>query len=600
MINVLIRDFSDPEPEIDCKRPVPTNPLDDSCFDLIRLWVSQCTEHVGCSETTSVRLPKRVIEISANPSESPRLRITNGESGQYVILSHCWGSKGLAKLKDSLITEYQEAIAPEVLPRSFRDAIDITRRLGFRYLWIDALCISQDNAVDWAEEAPKMASYYGQSTLMIAATAAEDSSRGILTNRDVLYSPVLGKEQRYCLRQRLLRWVWDIKRSVLATRGWAAQERMLAPRIIHYTRRQMIWECAKGLRFEASGIDEKKIGSGQIDLDFKKEKLQPFVTKALDGANSAFDGQNDNVDRASDAKLSQISLNQIRTWQQCVDEYSKCSLTISSDKLHALSGVAAIVNHDGEMGQYLAGLWSKHVAAGLIWSRPWALLSSPSAYRAPSWSWASVDGEVSSLVLASLPELLQPSTDETGKKWAKRFDLKLIKHHMVLQDTRNAYGAVLEGSYIIVEGACITHKELLRLSKDIYEDSFNGPTTVLDKSNIYDCPCCGPPAQENGDSSQEDEESSQEQEDASAENQPQDDTHKPAHYDFCMFLISDAWRSPKGFVDMLLLSWVDQETKVAKRVGLLRMSLWQKKEDLEHFNQKFNAAERERWTLKLV
>jgi hypothetical protein len=294
-MNAFIKTFSDPEPKIDRKRPVPTSPLDGICIDLIKTWMSQCTNHVDCPERTSVKLPKRVIEIPSNPSESPRLRITDGELGQYVILSHCWGSKGFAKLKDSLVTEYQKGIAPELLPRSFRDAIDITHQLGFRYLWIDALCIIQDNAGDWAEEAAKMASYYGHSTLMIAATAAEDSSKGILTNRNVLYSPLMGKEKKYCLRQRLLRWDWDIERSVLATRGWCAQERMLAPRIIHYTRRQMIWECTGGLKFEASGIRDEVVGSGQRDLQFTKANFQPFVTKALSGTNNGPDGQNGNV-----------------------------------------------------------------------------------------------------------------------------------------------------------------------------------------------------------------------------------------------------------------------------------------------------------------
>jgi hypothetical protein len=75
-----------------------------------------------------------------------------------------------------LLPQFENAISSKLFPRSFKDTIHITRRLGFRYLWIDALCISQDDPADWNEEGPKMASYYGQSALMIAATTAEDSS----------------------------------------------------------------------------------------------------------------------------------------------------------------------------------------------------------------------------------------------------------------------------------------------------------------------------------------------------------------------------------------------------------------------------------------
>jgi hypothetical protein len=151
----------------------------------------KCGEHRDCSSPTKVALPTRVIEIPINPSVPPRLRVTNNELGQYVILSHCWGTKGLAKLTDSLLTQYQDAIQIKSLPQSFKDAIEITWRLGFRYLWIDALCIIQGNAEDWAQEAGMMASYYGLSTLMISATEAKDSSQGILTVRNVPYSPIL-------------------------------------------------------------------------------------------------------------------------------------------------------------------------------------------------------------------------------------------------------------------------------------------------------------------------------------------------------------------------------------------------------------------------
>jgi hypothetical protein len=581
---VLTRACSDPDPEIDYKRPIPTDPFNEQCFDTIRLWRSECTGHVNCSKTALVELPKRVIEIPANSSEPPRLRVTNGEFGQYVILSHCWGSKGLAKLRGSLVTSYQEAIDPDTLPKSFLDAINITRRLGFRYLWIDALCIIQDSQRDWSEEAPKMAQYYGQSTLMIAATAAENSNEGISAHRFVPYSPIMGKERKYCLRQRLLRWVWDIERSVLATRGWTAQERMLASRIIHYTKRQMIWECADGFKFEASSINDMKLGAGQVNIHFQKKSLQPLVMEALNEADcSSEDFQDETLDSILYSRSSPLSIDRAHTWQQCVDEYSGRALTISSDKLPALSGVAAVVNHDGAMGQYLAGLWSEHLIAGLAWSRPYYLLSSPPAFRAPSWSWASVDGAVSSLVLASPRELLEPPTDEIGKSWAERFDLKLNKQCMVLQDTRNVHGAVLPGSYVVVEAACITHQALHRLSKEIYSNTlgvFGGPTVVLDLSNVVDCLRCGHPQDE------------EEPVDLSGE--------KAGSYDFCIYLMGDAWRNADGSVDMLLLCWVDQEAKIARRVGLLRMSLWQEEENLGEFRRRFCAAEWKGWTLKLV
>ncbi|KAJ4301574.1 hypothetical protein N0V90_003667 [Kalmusia sp. IMI 367209] len=579
--------------EIDCKRLVPVDPFDDKCFDLIHSWMNECTEHACCSKPEPVKLPKRVIEVPVDSSQPPRLRITNGELGQYVVLSHCWGSAGITKLNDALIPKYQNAIPLETLPKSFGDAVQITRRLGFRYIWIDALCISQNNSADWAEEAPKMSSYYGLSALMIAAAVAEDSSKGILVDRHVPYSPVMGKDKKYCLRQRLLRWGWDIERSVLASRGWCAQERMLAPRIVHYTKRQMIWECANGLKFEASGIEEKQVGSGQIDWHYSKGKLQPSVTRALEAGSSRMSNERESG-MAADAEGTRLNtLGRVRTWQQCIDEYAPRNLTVSSDKLHAISGVAAILNYDGEMGTYLAGLWSKHIIAGLAWGRVNAVLTSLPAYRAPSWSWASLNGQSSSMILASPPELLDPPSSDTGRMWAAKFDLKLVEHHILLQDPRHVYGAVKEGSYIVVEGTCITRAGLEELAENVYKDQFGQATIAMDKNAVYDCPCCSA-------GGSKDEESSDGETDADATEQLESKLRTEGHFDLCLFLLADAWHNTQGFVDMLLLNWVDQETAFAERVGFARMNLWQKEDELEQFSETFCAAEWNRLRLKLV
>jgi hypothetical protein len=580
---------------------------------MTRSWLRDCTDHANCSQPAPVRLPKRVIDISADPSQDPKLLVTNDyHIGQYVILSHCWGRSGITKLTDSLLPQFQDAIPPKLLPRSFLDAIEITRRLGYRYLWIDALCISQDNAADWAEEAPKMALYYGQSALMIAATAAEDSTKGILTDRHVPYSPIMGKEEKYCLRQKLLSGKWDIERSIIASRGWCAQERMLAPRILHYTKRQMIWECADGFKFEASGIPDSKTGSGQFDHAFSKQNFQPFVTRAL---------KTDKLGAVEDISASREQIRRIRTWQQCVDEYTKRNLTVSSDKLHAISGVAAIINSDGQMGEYLAGLWSEHIATGFAWSRDWALLKTPPTYRAPSWSWASVDGNASSNVLASSPKLLESPGTDLGRKWASKFDIKLIEHSMVLQNPANVYGPVLEGSYLIVECTCITNKELPLLCTNMGADL----GIAFDKSNAADCSCCAPPGSESEDSSvcgTEDvpkipdrphvatvstvmnyladvewDPSPTEDEECES-SQPLAKTSENAHFDVAMYVMADAWHNPDGFVDLLLLSWVDQEERVAKRTGYARIEY--DEEGLEAFSDAFLGGNWERLRIRLI
>ncbi|OAG10012.1 HET-domain-containing protein, partial [Paraphaeosphaeria sporulosa] len=374
-----------PHPHIDFKHHIPVSPLDKKCFDLVRSWAKECANHKICAKPAQVPLPKRVIEIPADLAQPCRLRAASHVQGHYVILSHCWGKSDIAsKLKDSLISTFHNAIPYGELPKNFQDAIEITRCLGFRYLWIDALCISQDNAAEWAEEAPKMSSYYGLSTLMIAATVAEDSSKGILIDRHIKYSPAIGRQKEYCLRDERLSSLQDISNSALATRGWAAQERTLAPRILHYTTQQMIWECGNGFKFEASSLEYFI----QVE-DLDKSAIQPFVTNALQAP-----GRHKTVGGTTEETSIQES-KRLAGWSSCVQNYTGRLLTFPSDKLYAISGVADILNHNGEMGEYLSGIWSKHFVAGLSWKRDSStLLTTPPEYRAPSWSWASVDGAV--------------------------------------------------------------------------------------------------------------------------------------------------------------------------------------------------------------
>jgi hypothetical protein len=177
-------------PEIDCKHIIPLGSKSEECFSLICSWMKECSEH-GCRPQVDVRLPKRVIEISSDPSVPPRLFTTNNAVGRYVTLSHCWGNIDTVRLTKETISEMHSSINFESLPRTFRDAIVISRNLGLSYLWIDALCIMQDDVTDWATESPKMATVYGQASLAISATMVEGNSSGIFSERDIHYSPPL-------------------------------------------------------------------------------------------------------------------------------------------------------------------------------------------------------------------------------------------------------------------------------------------------------------------------------------------------------------------------------------------------------------------------
>lgn len=124
------------------------------------------------------------------------------------------------------------------LPKTFRDAIIVTRALNIRYLWIDALCIVQDESEDWQEQSAAMGGIHSNAHFTIAAHAAEDADDGFLEKS--LSEPQtlrfgVGTEQEYTLRTPADFHV-DVERSQLSRRGWVLQERYLSSRILHFTR----------------------------------------------------------------------------------------------------------------------------------------------------------------------------------------------------------------------------------------------------------------------------------------------------------------------------------------------------------------------------
>jgi hypothetical protein len=134
-----------------------------------------CCQHHdsgGCLSTSvNHRLPRRVINVGHTTSEVVLLE-TSGQSGKYAALSHCWGevAKWTTTTSHPKLPEYEE------LPANFQDAITVTRELGLRYLWIDALCILEDSAKDWRRECADMFNIYRNAEVTISVRDNPSSS----------------------------------------------------------------------------------------------------------------------------------------------------------------------------------------------------------------------------------------------------------------------------------------------------------------------------------------------------------------------------------------------------------------------------------------
>ncbi|KAL5321062.1 hypothetical protein ACEPPN_011872 [Leptodophora sp. 'Broadleaf-Isolate-01'] len=142
-------------------RPIAKRADSEACFDLIRSWMDECLVGHGhfCPSSVISSLPTRVIDVG-NAETPPKVVITNGDSGRWLALSHCWGTNVRFVLESSNLLARQQSLSLEDMPSTFSDAIQATRRLGYKYLWVDSLCVIQDSHDDWAFKSSQMLSYY--------------------------------------------------------------------------------------------------------------------------------------------------------------------------------------------------------------------------------------------------------------------------------------------------------------------------------------------------------------------------------------------------------------------------------------------------------
>lgn len=369
----------------------------------------------------------------------------------------------MTKLTSDCLQQYQEAIDPTTLSQNFQDAIYITRRLGFHYLWIDALCIIQNDIQDWNEEAPKMASIYAHTSLMISADAAPNTQYGLLKPRRIRHSTLI-PDTHLCFRLQICR-VQNQPQGPLSSRGWVAQERMLAPRVLHYQEDEMIWECARGWYMEGRQTGKDNGYKGRFECEEKHHldtgsdsNLSPLVPYAWQGTLAK-----EPLKKPVHSYLTMDPLQLEKTWFNFLEDYSLRSLSYSSDKLPAIAGVAEIFGEKAILGQYLAGLWTHDIGRHLAWEGPFIRTS---GYRAPSWSWAAYDG---------------PTVNSSYYGQSSYFGPKLVEHGMRFK-TSNEYMEVLPGSFIVLEGSCFDTNSFFN---EGHEGTLLWVEILLDDGSLY-------------------------------------------------------------------------------------------------------------------
>ncbi|XXG99977.1 ammonium transporter Amt1 [Hypoxylon texense] len=386
--DMIPHDFNDVQLNID----ISPSTGDEVTWRIIQGWLNECVEtHGSCRGGAHGYIPSRLVELNNTASE-PTFRVVERRQvdshSHYLTLSHCWGvasAKERMKLTQSTMRSLFREQPCRTLPKTYRDALEVAGRLGICYIWIDSLCIFQDSVDDWRVESSSMQDVYGNTFLSIAALGGENDDGGLFFSRDsakvrptVFNFGVDGPENpqlyRFTLEETPEHRSFD--HEPLTKRGWVIQERLLPRRVLYFGSKQVFWECYEGTRSETH---PKAVNCGENTGAPKPN----YAWKDMIGGR-ARSGSKDAV------------LQLFGNWYSVQELYSNCNLTVPSDKLVAFSGIAKDMKRRlAALGcqdtKYLAGMWSQRLPECLVWS----VRSGgrrPKLYRAPSWSWAAIDG----------------------------------------------------------------------------------------------------------------------------------------------------------------------------------------------------------------
>ncbi|KAK5994163.1 hypothetical protein PT974_07604 [Cladobotryum mycophilum] len=370
-------------------------------ISITRKWLSDCQQlHSRCGATTPMNMPTRVIDLGPpEASIKPRLFVTNGATDHYVALSYSWGDgvRHKVTLKRATLAGYMKEIPEGDMTLAHREALQIARELHYRYIWIDALCIVQDDKDDWAQESNRIADVYGNAELTIVAGRSKNSLNGFLgqtlqpcqTPSSPSHSSLSYSRPNTIMPEGSNCYV-SLQRShrigPVDKRAWCFQESVLSRRMVIYGEEQLIFKCRTRTDYEDGGYGVHEWDKGSRRFD---PSAGPIVNQ----------------------HLSQREI--LEEWYKLTIQYSIRNLWDPTDIFATLCGVAT--RFQQALGcRYLAGLWENDMIRGLLWKSRRVVAgeynvnamkrphSAPTKYgtatheitRAPSWSWTALEGHI--------------------------------------------------------------------------------------------------------------------------------------------------------------------------------------------------------------
>lgn len=409
-LTVGIEDHNSLKGWLDLSTPIvgslPTNegPLSSASLpsDIAYRWLRDCLHsHKRCEQGVP-RLPKRIIDVSG----STLFLKEDMEGAPYAALSYKIGTATLFTTTAATLEDRKAGFSIKKLVQTVQDAVWWTRKLALPYLWIDSLCILQDNLTDWEVELSTMADIYENATVVIAAAAAESANEGCLPSRNKLAKVACEPTPGILILPDFERDRWIHSKGALDTRAWTFQEVQLGTRVLRVGSEEIAWQCRTCKRREIVPTKERE-----------HDVQSTFFTLGS---------------RALDTRKT-LGSDLFRVWYVLARDFNSRDISFTADRLPAFSGMAKLFQTQLQ-ATYLCGLWKEDLNHGLLWRSTHT--GHFTTYRAPSWSWVAVEGNQ----LVWLWDLLQTDMED----WVYE-----ICEASVVVPGLNPYGRVTSGKLIL-------------------------------------------------------------------------------------------------------------------------------------------------------
>ncbi|KAF9461943.1 heterokaryon incompatibility protein-domain-containing protein [Collybia nuda] len=389
-----------------------------TAYNLVNNCISRCIRHKFCPAPHPTPLPTRVIDC-IDP-DWPRLLVNlEVKEEKYVALSYVWGCKEQPHCTTQTnLQSYVENIPLEYIPKTILDALTVTRALGLRYLWVDAFCIIQDSEEDKAREIRQIRRIFHGAYTTIIAASADTVYDGFLHERNPPEPPATTLPF-YCLDGVLgtmdVRMGQHAPANPIDERAWCLEEHVLSPRRLIYSSHTLQYEC-QTMHVNVNGAPN--FVSPKNGIPYLPYSIFLSQLEISPGSNTTKDSHT--------------------IWDSILTAYTRRTVTKARDRLNALAGVAEQFQRVWPDSKYVAGLWDHHFPGCLLWNNTGGsqCYVRPEKSLAPSWSWASINGEVTTDFLEDINEGILCDRDS-------------ILVDIIAANSINPYGSVKFGSLII-------------------------------------------------------------------------------------------------------------------------------------------------------